>query len=64
MPLQSQAEMESLIEGICSAHEDFSRKQAELVSQLDCISKDEDQRQNQQLEELPELGEGPDEVCS
>ena len=57
-----QAEMEELIEGICSTYKDFSQKQADTASLLDCIAAEELQRGSAVLETLPELEEGPDEV--
>ena len=60
--MQMQAEMEELIEGICSTYKDFSQKQADTASLLDCIAAEELQRGSTESEPLPELEEGPDEV--
>ena len=60
--MQMQAEMEDLIEGICSTYKDFSQKQADTASLLDCIAAEELQRGSAEMDPLPELEEGPDEV--
>ena len=57
-----QVEMEELIEGICSTYKDFSQKQADTASLLDCVAAEELQRASAKMDPLPELEEGPDEV--
>ena len=57
-----QGEMEELIESICATYKDFSQKQAEIASHLECVASEAVQRGLVQAEPLPELSEGPDEV--
>lgn len=56
------AEVEELIDSICTAHKEFSQRKAEIASHLECLAAEAAQRESTQLEELPELPEGPDEV--
>ena len=57
-----QAGLKELIEGICTTYKDFSQKQADTASLLDCIAAEELQRGSATMDPLPELEEGPDEV--
>ena len=51
-----------MIDGITSAYKDFSQKQAEVASHLECLAAEAMQRESSPLEPLPQLGTGPDEV--
>ena len=52
-----------MIESVCATFKDFSQKQAEIRAHLECIASEETERLSSDLEPLPELSEGPDEVC-
>ena len=61
---QTQEEIEELIRSICATYKEFSQKNAEIASHLECIAAEAGQRDRDlhHLDPLPELADGPDEV--